>query len=479
MPLLPPRSSHLRGTSKLSGLALLTSMLVAPCLVQAQVGEEPALVRRITQAEVEAARTSLQVHRLRQAGLQVFATPFNLLDGYGDGPSDPANPTARGSRPKIQNPDTPFLRFNGLDAQTCLECHGVLTFDQVPAINAPGGTAGFSASPFPNVTRIDGADADGNGVAEVNGRVINPPINFGGGGISLLGKEMTKELQRLKAIAIANPGTPVRLVAKGVDFGSLLCATGGVCDTSGVEGIDADLVVRPFGRKGEFETTRAFDLGATQFHLGMQPVEVVGEGVDADGDGVVNELTVGELSALSLFLEGLEPPAQIPGVLRGVAADGFELFQQIGCADCHIPELTTDTPIQTLSFPEVPTDPDANVYQRLDLRRHGFPRDRSGPGVVVALFADLKRHDMGDRLAESAGSPLDRLFTTARLWGVADTAPYLHDGRALTLSDAILFHDGEGRNASDAFAALSDQDRSALLSFLRTLRNPIRPNRGL
>ena len=52
-------------------------------------------------------------------------------------------------------------------------------------------------------------------------------------------------------------------------------------DTSGVKGIDADLVVRPFGRKGEFATTRAFDRAALQFHMGMQPVEVVGADTDA------------------------------------------------------------------------------------------------------------------------------------------------------------------------------------------------------
>ena len=90
----------------------------------------------------------------------------------------------------------------------------------------------------------------------------------------------------------------------------------------------------------------------------------------------------------------------------------------------------------------------------------------------MPLFADLKRHDMGPRLAESAGSPLDRFFTTARLWGVADTAPYLHDGRATTLTEAILWHGGEAEDARQAFADLSDSGKRDLLSFLRTLRTP-------
>ncbi len=64
------------------------------------------------------------------------------------------------------------------------------------------------------------------------------------------------------------------------------------------------------------------------------------------------------------------------------------------------------------------------------------------------------------------------MFVTARLWGIADTAPYLHDGRAPTLTEAILFHGGEAQPARDAFALLVPRDRTALLSFLRTLRTP-------
>jgi CxxC motif-containing protein (DUF1111 family) len=87
----------------------------------------------------------------------------------------------------------------------------------------------------------------------------------------------------------------------------------------------------------------------------------------------------------------------------------------------------------------------------------------------------LKRHDMGAQLAESTGGPLDRQFITARLWGIADTAPYLHDGRATTLTDAILLHGGEAQAARDGFAALSPQGRLALLAFLRSLRTPLHP----
>ncbi len=121
-------------------------------------------------------------------------------------------------------------------------------------------------------------------------------------------------------------------------------------------------------------------------------------------------------------------------------------------------------------------DPSANVYFRVNLLRFAPGFRRSGRGVEVPLYADLKLHDMGPDLTEETGNSL---FTTARLWGVADSAPYLHDGRALTLGEAVSQHGGEAQSNADAFDALSDADRAAIIAFLRTLRAPRHPNRGL
>jgi CxxC motif-containing protein (DUF1111 family) len=101
-----------------------------------------------------------------------------------------------------------------------------------------------------------------------------------------------------------------------------------------------------------------------------------------------------------------------------------------------------------------------------------FKKRPNRPGIVAVLFADLKRHDMGPGLAETHGTELDGHFTTARLWGVADTAPYLHDGRATTLTEAILLHGGEAQAARDAFSLLPDEDRLRILGLLRALRTP-------
>ncbi|MGK0169204.1 MAG: CxxC motif-containing protein (DUF1111 family), partial [Gammaproteobacteria bacterium] len=166
--------------------------------------------------------------------------------------------------------------------------------------------------------------------------------------------------------------------------------------------------------------------------------------------------------------------------VRGIARQGEALFASIGCASCHIPELETESRHLKMSHPEDPTDPQANAYTFVDLAARATRFKRSpGGGVIVALFSDLKRHDMGEKLAESTGSPLDAQFITARLWGIADTAPYLHDGRASTLTEAILLHGGEAENAAEAFDALTDEGEAALISFLRTLRTPRDPNRDL
>jgi CxxC motif-containing protein (DUF1111 family) len=110
-----------------------------------------------------------------------------------------------------------------------------------------------------------------------------------------------------------------------------------------------------------------------------------------------------------------------------------------------------------------------------------FEKNHEG-GVTVPLFADLKRHDMGDALAESfsrVDEKRNREFTTARLWGVADTAPYLHDGRATTLTEAILLHGGEAEDERSRFADLGDDARVELLDFLRSLRTPPKPLKDL
>jgi CxxC motif-containing protein (DUF1111 family) len=133
----------------------------------------------------------------------------------------------------------------------------------------------------------------------------------------------------------------------------------------------------------------------------------------------------------------------------------------------------------------------------LDLRKH----IRNGPllknedttlgGYPLFLFSDLRRHDMGPALADpsqssaaSAAHPdaaaAERrippsYFLTRPLWGLAESAPYMHDGRAITLHDATLAHGGEADKARAAYLALPPAEQRALQVFLLSLTRPPLP----
>jgi hypothetical protein len=454
----------------------------------------------------------LTLDELRAMGLSVFATPFNNHDGLGDGPFDAGevDPIAFGHRPTLQGNGT-FLRVNGLDAQSCNECHTTESNRTNPPTLGIGGIGTVVQNAIIMASLIDVGDSFDDrvayqpghepdlplvfdGVADYNGRFSNPPFLYGGGGVELLAKEMTEDLQRLLAQArIAPAGTVIQLDTHGVNFGSMTSLGGGDVQLD-VEGIGPEditglapeevLVVRPFGRKGENFSMRDFDRGAMQFHFGIQPVEVVGEDVDEDGDGVFNEVTVAEMSVLHIF--DVTNPRPFMDKQDAETERGLEIFMEvdtamnIGCADCHIPVMETRSNFLPLAHPEVASNPNANTYFWIDLTKdvgadgHGVFEPAPDGGVYVPLFSDLKRHRMGDDLAETfeRGELIQDEFITARLWGIADTGPYLHDGRATTLYQAIEYHGGEAKPVRDAFLNLPADDQSALIRFLLTLRTP-------
>ncbi|WP_444913999.1 di-heme oxidoredictase family protein [Microbulbifer sp. TRSA007] len=469
---------------RLTAISLTSISLMLSSLIYADlIGEEPRLdpADRISQDEIS--QGQLHLDEIREAGMIIFSTPFNRYDGFGDGPHDFSEPDNHsptgGNRPTLQGNGT-FLRVNGLDAQNCLECHTVISNRTTPPRLGIGGGGGFGTSVLFRPANIDVIDENFDGIAEFDGRLINPVFLFGAGGIELVGREMTHELQNLKQHALNNPGTIVELETKSVSFGSIIADEYGNLDTTNVEGVEHDLVVRPFGRKGDNASVREFDVSALAFHMGMQASEAFGGATaDADNDGVVNEITVGDLSALSIFITTLEPPFDVDDREH---RDGRRLFSDIGCADCHRPTMVTQRrtlPYKLTGSPETPFE---DIFYEVDLTKQptNFRQTRNG-GIEVAMFSDLKRHDMGEGLAENAFFQTDqqnREFITARLWGVADTAPYLHDGRATTLAEAIFLHDNPGSEASNAaqnFKYLSENDQNKILAFLMSLRMPENP----
>ena len=351
----------------------------------------------------------------------------------------------------------------GPDTGRCADCHW------------RGGLAGAGDA-------ADNAFFRGDGITEASTLQRNPPPLPGAGLVEMLGREMTADLQAQRDDAIAfarQSGEPVRLIleSKGVGFGFLTAQPGGEVDYAELEGIDADLVVKPFGWKGTFSTLRDVVEDALLVHHGMQsqflvqtdPPERIGSGPveDPDGDGVTDEITEGQVTAMTLFVAMQEVPKEIPPIdpmFISYYARGRKAFEDLGCAACHVPALSLDDtvfrlPTRLTDGPDFEVDMQSEAAQpRLD-------------GTEVRLFSDLKRHHMGDALAESredAGLAAD-LFLTRPLWGIARSRPYLHDARAPTLEDAILLHGGEAQASRDAFAALDEIERAPLRVFLTSL----------
>jgi CxxC motif-containing protein (DUF1111 family) len=139
------------------------------------------------------------------------------------------------------------------------------------------------------------------------------------------------------------------------------------------------------------------------------------------------------------FMRLLAPPPRPR--LGVVELSGSWTFDQIGCASCHVRTLVTGpSPVQALGF---------RAFQP---------------------FSDFLLHDMGtlgDGIEQ--GLARGREMRTAPLWGLRLATTFLHDGRATTIADAILAHDGQGRAARDRFATLGADRRARLIRFLRSL----------
>ncbi|MCH9687013.1 MAG: hypothetical protein K0V04_36595 [Deltaproteobacteria bacterium] len=360
-------------------------------------------------------------------------------------------------------------RRGGRDAFSCAACHSL------------GGADGAGSGPQNAHLRGDGSKLSSTVVR-------NPPAAIGLGFVQALAREMTLELQLLRDDAVAqaqqsDQSVVVALQTKEVDFGTLTVAPDGSLDTSEVRGIDADLVVKPFGWKGNVATLRRSIEDAALVHFGIQShvlalghqqqpdPERLGTGpdwFDPDGDGHARELEEGTLTATAVYLAMLEAPQIIPPHdpgLRDRWAHGSALFDVVGCAQCHVRQLPLLSPIWRERSDTTNAEPVV-----INLLTDG---EHPKAGARVQLFSDLRRHDMGPELSDDHEQPADAIapatFLTRPLWGLAESPPYLHDGRATTIVEAIIAHGGEAEASRDAFVTLPPEDQADLHVFLLSL----------
>ncbi len=322
----------------------------------------------------------------------------------------------------------------------------------------------------------------------------------------------------------------VTLTSKGVSFGTLGISHAAGSTTcvetlnapvsGGAKSVATDLIVRPFQWKGANAFIRDFARGAMHNEIGLQGTELLGSPtvdpstVDGDGDGVANEAFVGDVTAMTLYQAAQPRPTTRQelaslGVIPALSsaetaaiADGSNVFDREGCGSCHVRQLTVNDVIfrepsnnvnfrdagnlfpngrsygssaldiaNPVTFDITKDSPEnADIHTANGQTLGSFVRDSAGH-ATIALFGDLRRHDMGTGLAEEVDEigTGKSVFVTENLWGCGSTAPYLHDGRAASLTEAILEHGGEGLAARNAFAGDSTTAQQHLIAFLNNL----------
>jgi CxxC motif-containing protein (DUF1111 family) len=152
-----------------------------------------------------------------------------------------------------------------------------------------------------------------------------------------------------------------------------------------------------------------------------------------------NETDIDDVMLFTNFMTFLSPPPR--GTMTAPVREGDKIFSQIGCADCHVPSLRT------------------GLHQTAALQFRTF-----------SPYSDFLLHDMGalgDGIEQ--GQATGSEMRTAPLWGLRTQPSFLHDGRAATIEDAVLQHDGQGRQARNRFQKLMSAERKLLMAFLKSL----------
>lgn len=411
-------------------------------------------------------------------GKQLFIVKPNICDGLG-------RPATTGTGEKREPVQPGFIRTSGPDSNACGGCHSQPTI---------GGSGDFVANVF---VLAQAHDPVIDTVAPEFSNERNTLGMYGSGAIELLALEMTNDLRQ----QVSKLGDGVHtLTTKGIQF-EVEISNGTVTRSIG---IDTDLVVKPFHQSGVVVSLREFTVNAFNHHHGIQAEErfdlnaAKGFESDYDEDGVERELTLGDISAITLFQALLPIPEQVlPSSKeeRLAIQHGDELFNSIGCADCHTPMMALNS---TLYSDVNPYNPDGTFRDitrsfTVDLLKAGpAPRLKSNSKkeVLVRAYTDLKRHNLcddeydADSITYYCNEFLDQgrpshdgnrgseYFLTRKLWDAGSSAPYGHRGDLSTLTEAILFHGGEARNARDRFADLDAEAKRDIISFLKSLRAP-------
>ena len=212
----------------------------------------------------------------------------------------------------------------------------------------------------------------------------------------------------------------------------------------------ADGRIGKFGWKAQFASLEDFVAAACSNEIGLgNPKMEQARPIGHDYPTMKPDLDRKQFRSLVAYVDTLPRPEAIaPEDPAGsaLARAGKDLFGRIGCAACHTPEMGGVASVYS-DF----------LLHRLDDRRNGGSSYTTVSTPEVPLPRDF---------------PLAEEWRTPPLWGVADSAPYFHDGGSATLEAAISRHHGDAEVVTEAYIRLGDPEKTAIVAFLKTLKAP-------
>ncbi len=287
--------------------------------------------------------------------------------------------------------------------------------------------------------------------------------------------------------------------------------------------------VGKFGWRGQINSLSEFVSQACAGELGLNQISNVrdprgaapivtglpsqaGDPADFSYANLGADIDHNEMRELVGFVSSLPRPSEYPSgdYDHDDVIQGEQIFGSIGCASCHAPDLShvsgifSDLLVHDMGAELQSPDPAPVGEVAQPIQRFTPPVFKVfGPGGTNASLSSAPayygsgtpsqglpipyplarpeepRFPRGDASATGEVPGFDltwdafqREWKTPPLWGVADTAPYLHDGRAATLEEAILWHGGEASSSRQRFADLSEPEQTLVIAFLSSLRAP-------
>ncbi|TWU01537.1 di-heme oxidoredictase family protein [Neorhodopirellula pilleata] len=279
-------------------------------------------------------------------------------------------------------------------------------------------------------------------------------------------------------------------------------------------------VVMKFGWRGQVGSVSAFVSQACAGELGLTQVTTPqpGDPVNLTYQPPGIDMSSQDVMRLTAHVASISSPIETTpaGHTSQQVFQGESTFNSIGCASCHVPDVypaldvfsdlllhdmgealqaPSPAPVGSLlsvamSRPQpypvqgpisgtTPAYYSGSSSQTLPqaeaIKAPEQPQFPRGPRPTSVKSKAGYSHSVADNNGRSHFATWDELqreWRTPPLWGIADTAPYLHDGRASTLDEAIRWHGGEAKSSRDRFVALSEPDKKNLLAFLLSLRAP-------